>query len=169
MMKVLVLILLFSTACYAQEESNVYFEKKINKVETYFENILKNNRYIIYSTPYTMHLILEREDNYFHFIFESNYDEDFMIKCLNLIEEKEGKKIFNKNKYEKGVINIKSEFYKENPIESINGLPTFFSYNTDFQKRYCEYYLAVGIKPVPMDFETYQYLGSILLDIPDLR
>lgn len=167
MLRITLCFFLLSSFCCAQEKPD-YFEEKVDIIENQFEGILKNNEYVIYGTPYKMHMIVKRKDGIFDFIFSGNYDDDLKIKDIKLINDPAVKEIFKKRNYEKGFIDLNSPFYKTNPIETMAGLPTYFSYNTDFRERYCEYLLSVGIKPVPMNLETYRLLSSILLEIPEL-
>lgn len=165
MRRILFLLLIVSSFCNAQEDSHTYFRKKINKVENDFEKILKDNKYVIYSTTHTMHLLLNKQDTFYHLVFTGEYDDDFKIKNLEIITDKEIKKVFHKTSYKKGLIDGNSDFYNKNSIEEMSGLPTYFSFNTNFQTRYCEYFLSVIIKPVPMDFDAFRYLSFLILDL----
>lgn len=165
MKKLIYLFILINSLGYSQENSEVYFRKKIDNVESNIKNILNGRQYIIYSTPYELHLILNKQNRYYEFIFKGDYDNEYELYDFNIINDNIMQDIFNVSNYEAGIISTDSEFYRKKPLEIIDGLSTYFSFNTDYQKRYCEYFLTIFVKPVPMNKEIYQYLSFKMLNI----
>ncbi|WCM41676.1 hypothetical protein MG290_12075 [Flavobacterium sp. CBA20B-1] len=165
-MKIAAYFFLFfiSVNCFSQNNEN-YFKLKIEKVEQDYRKILNNRKYIIYSTPYKMHLLFLKDGSFYNFIFKSEYEEDFVLddfvvnKSDDIIQN-----LFNSSNYEKGVIDFNSHFYIKNPIITSIGLSTYFSLNDGYQSRYCEYFLTIAVKPVPMNLEIYQYLSLLILN-----
>ena len=153
--------LMISFLSKSQEDNSIL--KKVNKVEILFQNIIKEEEYLVYSTPFQMHLIFENNDIYYHFTFVSDDDNsDFLLYDFKRIDNSI-KVIFNRNNYVNGFINSDSDFYEKDPIEFMYGLPTYFSLNNGFKNRFCEYFLTVFVKPVPMSLETYRIIHNLLI------
>lgn len=158
----LLIYICINLSAFSQEESNLYFEKKIKKVENTFENILLENSYIVYCTTYKLHLILQKgKDTYFNFIFIDDHNE-YKLLDIKTINSPFLTEVFDRKNYQKGYIDTESNFYK-NGIVRINGLPTCFSYNINLKEKYCEYLLSVNINPIPMKTEIYNFFINLLI------
>lgn len=156
------ILLLLNSFLFAQQETCEFFNKKIQTVEKDLKNIISDNKYIIYCTPYKLHLFLEKENEYYEFIYLDNNDK-FELFDLKINKDSIINHVFDTNKYEKGYVDMYSKFYEDEP-EIVNGLPTYFSF-TIKNKKYSEYVLSVMFKPVPMDLEVYRYLSYKIIGL----
>ncbi len=158
-----IFLLLLSISCYSQNQIDNSILEKVEKIENKFQYVLKDKEYVIYSTPYQMHLIFNNYSHYYHFIFTDKSNKgDFVLYDFNVVNDSI-KRIFKKNNYKKGFINGDSDFYKDNSIEVMNGLPTYFSLNIGYHNRYCEYFLTVFMKPIPMNLDVYKTINTLLI------
>lgn len=159
-MKRVFLIFLISINCYSQNIT--YFSDNIDKIENDLSYLLENNEYILFGTFHKMNLILNKNGYFLHFQY-INIGEDMKLFDVKDINNSCLEIAFDKNSYIKGVIDSNSNFYKDNPIETIIGDPFYFSYNQSYKNRYCEYFLTTGIKPNPIKQQVNTYLGSIMI------
>lgn len=156
-----------SSLSFSQNVSKDHFRNKVSKIENDLEYLLVGNKYVVYCSPIKLYLIIDKNGEYYELIYKSNYESDYLLYDINVLEESNIKKVFNKSNYLEGVVGIESDFYIKKPIESMSGLPTYFTFNTDYKQKYCEYYLSIFIKPVPMNFEVFKILSYKILNISD--
>ncbi|SEH85015.1 hypothetical protein SAMN02927937_01757 [Paenimyroides aquimaris] len=159
-MKKIIFIFLVTSVCHSQEIT--YFKDKVDYIENELSNLLKDREYIIYGTIHKMHLILKKNDDFYQFIFTNNTNNMY-LSDINILGSNCLELVFNKLSYTKGIIDTDSDFYRNNPIEILVGDPLYFSYNLDYKNRYCEYFIAMGIKPKPMKQQVSTYLNSLML------
>ncbi|WP_265427103.1 hypothetical protein [Chryseobacterium sp. YIM B08800] len=151
---------------YSQNNSSAYFNPKIDNIEKAYKYYLANKIYIFYGTQYKLHLIVKNGEKYYDLKFTAdNPDNNYELQDITVLKNKELRLLFDIDSYVNQSISFDSEFYKKNAIKTTTGLPTYFSYNTPAKKRYGEYFLTVGISPVPMRKEVYNFLGLLLLDM----
>ena len=133
------------------------FLRQIDTVENNLEYLLDGNEYIVYATSVKILYIINFKKSYYELIFEDK-GNGFKLKKISILKDKILKDLFDKRNYEKGYVDINSNFYKAG-IDSVNGLPSYFSYRLKTQEKYCEYLLSVIIDPVPFNKKIFDYIS----------
>lgn len=161
--------LLVYTNVVAQEEFLTTFRSNIKPIETYFQNVLEDNSYIIYCSKNKLLLYIHYNDNYFEIIFEGIQGREkairgsnevrYVFQSISLIDASWSDLIFSKDKYQKGYSDALIIDSTKGLI-SLNGLPTYFVYKENINKIYAEYILSMVMKPVPMDYDLYKFFIS---------
>ena len=160
-----------------QQEFLPFFRSNIKPIESYFNNILENNKYIIYCSKNKLLLYIQSDDTYFQLVFNGvqEYEKaingsnevNYILKSFDIMNKTKMESIFNKNNYVKGYSDSLLIESTQGLID-LTGLPTYFLYKDNINNTYSEYILSTIMKPVPMDYEIYKFFTSKLINI-DLR
>lgn len=160
----IICFLLVYTNVVAQKEFLTTFRSNIKPIESYFQNVLEDNSYIIYSSKNKLLLYIQIEMNFYEIIFESSNEEEYKLKSFAVMDNNLMNSIFNKDKYQKGYSDVLIIDSTKGLI-SLNGLPTYFVYKENINKIYAEYILSMVVKPVPMDYDLYKFFTSKIVGI----
>lgn len=155
--------LLIYTNVVAQEEFLNAFRANIAPVEFYFQNVLRDNSYIIYCSKNKLLLYIQDQTNVYEITFESTDEEEYKLKKIMFLDNNQVNNIFNQSKFQKGYSDALL-IDKTEGLISLNGLPTYFVYKENINKVYAEYILTMIMKPVPMDYDLYKFFTSRMID-----
>ena len=141
------------------------FLSDIDSVNEDLEYFLNHNKYIVYATSSKILYIVKTQNNYSGLIYEK-HENEFKLKTVIPLKDKILNDVFDTKNYQKGFIDIESDFYK-NGIRNINGNPTYFSYVLNTHEKYCEYLLSIIIDPVPLDKKVFNYISLLFLELEE--
>lgn len=165
-MKKFISILLFLTSSgIFGQDLHQKFLSDIDAVSKNLDYFLEGNEYIVYATPSRILYIVKNQKDYSGLIYEK-HENEFKLKRVMSLEDEIPKDVFKTRNYQKGFVDLESDFYKDG-VKSIKGNPTYFSYILSTHEKYCEYLLATIIDPVPFNKKVFNYISLLFLGLED--
>lgn len=153
MKKIFLLVLLtflYSQNALSQEEIRSFFNNVMKNENV--KELIENKECLAYSNSRYLYLIINsKETSIFNeYFFKITDEKELQLLTTNVIENEELKKIFKKELYKQGLIDLNSSFYKGKDINQA-GLPSFLSLISPNYSKYFEYFLPAAINIFPYD------------------
>jgi hypothetical protein len=162
------LLFLQANQCFGQqlskddEESRAAADEVIIK---YFQNDIKDRKYIIFSSSNTQFVVLvEFPNRYQEYYFNTSNSRKMGPTSVVNYQTSDSllNKMFDINSYRQGYFSFESDFYKAG-YEIASGAMTYFAFVTENGKKYTEARLSFFVKPNPIDVEIYFFFTERLL------